>query len=402
MTASAPAASSDSSPEQQHFSLVLGGPLFRFLCHVRLADHALGFLPRRIMAFSLLAWLPLLVLSAFERRLLGGAAVPFLMDVEVHVKFLLAVPLLLAAELTVHQRLRFIARQFLNRKLIPDNALSRFDAAIASVVRRRESAVAEALLIAFVYAVGISVIWRHYTSLDTATWYASSSAEGSKLSLAGIWYGYVSLPIFQFLLCRWYYRLFIWMAFLWKVSRIRLSLIPTHPDGTGGIGFLGNTIVAFMLLASAHGALLAGQIGERIFHLGALLTEFEIEGGIVLVFLLCMIVAPLLMFAPQLAAAKRAGRREYGTLAQHYVRSFDVKWLRGGAPAAESLLGSSDIQSLADLANSVALVQHMRIAPITRGAVLQLAGAMLVPMLPLALTVMPLAELVKALFKMLA
>jgi hypothetical protein len=57
---------------------------------------------------------------------------------------------------------------------------------------------------------------------------------------------------------RWYFRIFIWMRFLWQVSRIELSLVPTHPDRVGGMGFLGNTVYAFTPLAVAHGAQLAG------------------------------------------------------------------------------------------------------------------------------------------------
>jgi hypothetical protein len=107
------------------------------------------------------------------------------------------------------------------------------------------------------------------------------------------------------------------------------------------------------------------------------------------------VLGPLLVFAPQLAEAKRTGYREYGTLAERYIREFDAKWLRNGAPADEPLLGSGDIQSLADLGNSYEVVRTMRIVPITKEAVLRLAGATLVPVLPLALTMMPLEELVK-------
>ena len=106
---------------------------------------------------------------------------------------------------------------------------------------------------------------------------------------------------------------------------------------------------------------------------------------------------PLLVFAPQLAQAKRTGNREYGTLAQRYVREFDAKWLRGGVSADESLVGSSDIQSLADLGNSFEVVRTMRLAPVTKEAILQLAAAILVPVVPLALTMMPLEELLKRL-----
>ena len=79
-----------------------------------------------------------------------------------------------------------------------------------------------------------------------------------KFSFAGMWYGYVSLPIYQFLLVRWYYRIFIWTRFLRQVSRIELSLIPTHPDRVGGLGFLPNIVYGFMPVATANGAVLAG------------------------------------------------------------------------------------------------------------------------------------------------
>ena len=327
----------------------------------------------------------------------GSAAVPFLLDVEAHVRFLVALPLLIIAELVVHQRMRFVVRQFLDRHLIPESASTRFDAAIASALRLRNSVLAEVLLIAFVYIVGVLIVWRQYTVLATATWYAVPTDVGLQLSLSGMWYGYVSLPIFQFLLIRWYFRLFIWMRFLWRMSRIDLSLVPTHPDRVGGLGFLSNTVYAFTPLAVAHGTQLAGWIANRIFYLGAALPDFKIEIAVIVVLLLCMVLGPLLVFSPQLAQAKRTGNREYGTLAQRYVREFDAKWLHGGAPADEQFVGSGDIQSLADLGNSFEVVRTMRIAPITKEAVLQLAAATVAPIVPLALTMMPLEELLKQL-----
>jgi hypothetical protein len=386
-------------PDLRDFSVVLGGPLFQLLRRAHLSDDALMMVRQRIVVIALLAWLPLLVLSALETHVLGGtAAVPFLLDVEVHIRFLVALPLLIIAELVVHRRLRPLVQQFLERNLIPESAVTRFASAVASAFRLRNSTLAEVLLIASVYGVGILIVWRQYIALDTTTWYATPSAEGSKLSLAGMWYGYVSLPIFQFLLVRWYFRLFIWTRFLWQVSRIELRLVPTHPDRVGGLGFLANTVYAFAVLAVAHGAVLAGYLANRIFFVGAALTQFKAEIAVMVVFVLCAILGPLLVFAPQLAAAKRNGLREYGTLAERYVREFDTKWLRGTAPADEPFVGSGDIQSLADLGNSYEVVRTMRIAPITREAVVRLAAATLAPIAPLALTMMPLEELLKRLF----
>ena len=380
------------------FSLILGGPLYQLLCRSHLSGDALELVQRRILVISLLAWFPLLALSSLEGQALGGnAAVPFLMDVEVHVKYLVVLPLLIVSELVVHQRMRFVVKQFLERNLIAKQDLSRFEAAIGSAFRLRNSVLAEVVLILFVYIVGVLIIWRHYTVLTTATWYAVPSGMGLKLSLSGIWYGYVSTPLFQFLLMRWYFRGFIWTRFLWQVSRLNLSLVPTHPDRVGGLGFLTNAVYAFAPLALAHGGLLAGFIANRIFYLGATLPQFKVEIAVLVVFLLCTVLGPLLLFAPQLAEAKRTGNREYGALAERYVREFDAKWLRGGAPADEPLVGSSDIQSLADLNNSFEVVRTMRIAPVTKEAVLQLVVATLVPVAPLALTMMPLEELLKRL-----
>jgi hypothetical protein len=247
----------------------------------------------------------------------------------------------------------------------------------------------------------VLIVWRHYSALGAASWYATPSAAGSRLSFAGMWYGYVSLPIFQFLLIRWYFRLAIWTRFLWQVSRIQLSIIPTHPDSFGGLGFLSGTAYAFAVLLVAHGAMVAAQLANRIFFLGASLVEYKIEIAVMVAFLLCVVFGPLLVFAPQLARAKRTGLREYGTLAERYVREFDAKWLRGGARVGEPLVGSADIQSLADLNSSFEVVRGMRSALVSRDALIQLAAAVLLPMVPLALTMMPLEELVKQLFGLL-
>lgn len=397
MTSSAPPSSDRLLSEPEDFSLVLGGPLFQLLRRAHLADDALLLVRQRILVIALICWLPLLLLSAAEGRLLGGVAVPFLWDVEAHARFLVALPLLVAAELVVHRRMRFVVRQFLDRHLVPEDARARFLAAIASAVRLRNSVLAEVLLIAFVYVVGVLVVWRQYVALDAATWYATPSAGSPRLSLAGAWFGYASLPVFQFLLVRWYFRVFIWARFLWQVARIELRLVPTHPDRLGGLGFLAGTVYAFAVLAVAHGTLLAGHLASRIFYVGARLPDFKVEIAVTVVFLLCAVFGPLLVFAPQLAAAKRTGLREYGTLAQRYVREFDAKWLRGGAPAGEALVGSGDVQSLADLANSFDVVRTMRLVPVTKEAVAQLTAATLIPIAPLLLTMMPLEELLQKL-----
>lgn len=385
----------------QDFSLVLGGPLFQLLRKAHLSDDTLLLVRQRLVVISLVAWLPLLLLSIVEGHLRGGVTLPFLDDIEVHVRFLLVMPLLIAAELVVHRRMRNIVTVFMERNLIPETELPRFNAALASAFRLRNSVVAEVLLLVLVYAVGVLVIWKQYTTVGASSWYATPAADGARLELAGIWYGYVSLPMFQFLLVRWYYRIFIWARFLWQVSRIKLALVPTHPDRVGGLGFLSGTIYAFTLLAAAHGALLSGALASRILFVGATLPAYKFEIGVMVLFLECLVMGPLLVFTGQLAECKRTGMREYGTLAERYVREFDTKWLRGGAPADAALIGSGDIQSLADLGNSYEVVRSMGVMPVTKEAVIRLALVTLLPIVPLGLTMMPLDQLLQTLLKLL-
>ena len=140
--------------------------------------------------------------------------------------------------------------------------------------------------------------------------------------MAGWWYFFVSLPVFQFILLRWYFRLFIWARFLWQVSRLPLAYSPLHPDGMGGIGFLSGITRAFAPLLFAQGALLAGTLANTILFEGKVLTSFYVEVVTFTAALVFVVVGPLLVFMLPLAAAKRTGLREYRQLARRYVDEF--------------------------------------------------------------------------------
>jgi len=380
--------------DPRDFSVVLGGPLYQLFRKAHLTGDALELVRQRLLLIVALSWLPLLVLCLLQGTALGTTvAVPFLRDIEAQARFLLVIPLLVGAEIIVHQRLRFVASQFRQRGLIPEAARPRFDAALASTVRLRNSVWAEVAIIVFVYVVGLPLARRQHAALDIATWFATT---GGRLSPAGVWYVYFSLPLTQFLLLRWYYRLFIWTRFLWQVSRIELRLVPTHPDHLGGLGFLSTATAAFAPLAFAHGAFVAAWIATRIFLHHAALLDFKIAIIAVGVWTLILFLAPFLVFSPRLAEARRQGERDYGPLAARYSQQFDDKWVQTDKPG-EPLLGSSDIQSLADLANAYTVVKTMRSVPITRQAVIQVLASTLAPIAPLALTMMPLGEAIKLL-----
>ena len=387
--------------ESPDFSLVLGGPLYQLFRRTHVSGDALELLHRRILFISLFAWLPLLLLSLIGGHALGGAIkVPFLHDIEAQVRFLVALPVLIAAELIVHLRVRPVVSRFVERNIVVSEDLPKFHSAIHSAERVRNSAPIEAALVILVWTVG-QWLWRSQIAISAATWYAMPQGAHLHLTPAGYWYAFVSIPIFQFILLRWYLRLFVWFRFLWQVSKLNLCLISTHPDRAGGLAFLGKSTYAFGPILFAQGVLLAGLIASRILYEGESLLSFKVEVVSLVGFFVLFLLGPLVMFTPQLARAKRRGLDEYGLLANRYVQGFEDKWVRGDAAQSDELLGTGDIQSLADLGNSYAIVEEMRVVPFGLKDIARLAAVTAAPLLPLALTVFSLEELVTRVIKIL-
>ncbi len=386
-------ATSSSAKELRDFSLVLGGPLYQLYLRSRMARPNLDLAARRILFISLLAWLPLLILTALSGHALSGPIVPFLFDAEVHTRFLVAIGLLVGAEPIVHRRIQGIVQQFADRELVAPEDMPRFTGFVNSALSLRNSVILEILLLAC--AIASFWLWQQRFTLHVATWYAVPTETGIQFTPAGYWYAFVSLMVFRFLLYRWYFRLFIWFFFLWQIARhIPLRLNVLHPDKAGGLAFVSGSVFAFAPVLLAHTVVLSGSIVNRIWFEGATLPQFKLEIAFWMVFLLLLVFTPFFFFWIQLARVRRTGMREYGLLASRYVDDFRKKWIQAQEASAEPLIGSADIQSLADLANSYETARQMRLLPIGKATVLQLGILVALPFLPLTLTMLPLEELI--------
>src|SRR5690349_19386043 len=97
------------------FSLVLGGPLYQLFRKAHLEGDHLELLYRRIIVITAIAWLPLALLAAASPSVGSASRLAFLRDIEVHARFLIALPVLILAELIVHARLTPLLRRFLER-----------------------------------------------------------------------------------------------------------------------------------------------------------------------------------------------------------------------------------------------------------------------------------------------
>jgi hypothetical protein len=351
-----------------------------------------------VSAAIAVAWLPLFILSAIDGHLSTGAQVPFLSDFDLQARLLVALPLLIGGEVVVHRRMPRTVRQFVERRIVTGSTRAAFDTAVSFARASGRSVVAEILILACVCTIGV-MFGTSIASLSDSTWYAQSVNGSTIRTAAGWWYVGISRPLFQFVLWRWYYRFLVWNEFLWRVSRLRLRLIPTHPDKRGGLGFLFALSDTFAPFLFAHGAMVAGRVANGVIHAGFTLQHYEFELVIIPTAALLFVLGPEFIFAPTLWRAKRKGLAEYGRLAQKYVREFDHKWLHGQTAGAGALLGSADIQSLADLGNSFETIQQLRVLP-GRDRILSLGLATVLPLAPLPLTIVSARELLERLVKM--
>lgn len=382
---------SDKIINPENFSLGVGGPLYRLLMMAHLVKHPLEYYKRRMIAICLIAWLPLMIFAVIGGAAFDGVDMPFLRDIEVHVRLLLALSILVAAEVIAHNRMHSIVEQFLKCDIITPELRPKYLKIIASTARIRDSVFAEIFIILLVFTVGHAVA-TEYIPIGISSWYASRINNVMHLTTAGYWYVYVSLPIFQFILLRWYFRMSIWYLFLWQVSRLPLKLNSLHPDRAGGVGFLAKSVYAFEPFLLAHSVLLSGMIFNRIVNAGASVVDFKVEIIGIMVFLIILPLLPLTFFLSQMIKEKRNGTMDYDVVANRYVSDFRKKWISPLSKSSAELLGSSDIQSLADLTNSFQVSLQMRVMPFGRKSVLAIVIITVIPLLPLVLTMIPLDQ----------
>ncbi len=347
---------------------------------------------RRAIAAIFITWLPLLVLSlwqglAWKRQI----DIPFLRDLAVNVRLLIAVSILIVAESRIDRRWRTLVLEFLRSELVDEKTLPSFEAVLERTMRWRDRILPEAL---FVIAAWLPSIFVHTELLMTGTsnWHNLGSGE---LSAAGRWFNLVSTPVFRFLLLRWCWRMFLWTSLLWSVSRIKLFLVATHADLAAGLGFLSEGQKAFSPIVFAGGAVVAAEVGNAIAYQGAAISSMKFPmigyGVLAIIFL----ILPLLVVTPVLIKVKRKGMLEYGAQVTIHNQLFHLKWVQNTHPAGETLLGNPDASSLANLGTSFAVVREMRIVPIDKPTLIALAISAALPMLPVVLYAIPTPELIR-------
>lgn len=380
----------------RNFSIVLGGPFYDVLLRLGIVRTGLPNLIRRIVALVAVTWLPLLLLSLKDGIAFGHQVkVPLLYDFSIYGRFFLGLPLLLYAETVIDPAIRLALQELLDARIVPDEELAKYGDVLQRTQRLRDSMIPEVILLIAAF-FPVFLFQREWAAPVVSNWHTS----GGALTAAGWCFAIFSSALLRFMIYRWMFRYVVWAVLLWRIGQLPLVLMPTHPDHAAGLGFLAMSQKHFGILFCAFACFFAGIVTNGMVHEGLPLSFFKLLmiGFVVLSVIIGLL--PLTMLTPKLMQVRKEGHLEYGRLAHAYTESFDRKWVHYAERPPEELLGTSDIQSLADIGNSFGVVEKMRIAPISKRLILQLGAQAALPLIPLIIFGTPTPELVRAIMKM--
>jgi len=348
---------------------------------------------RRALLVGIVAWVPLVLLSAVE----GLALRPdpresMLLDIAAHARYLIGLPLLVIAEAVCLPGIASIARHFADMGLIPPANRNRYEYLVDSTRRVLASPVTDLTILLLAYALTLGLGPSLYPT-GVSTWVAPLSEGGRQLSLAGWWRALVSQPLYLMLILGWLWRVALWARFLRGVARLDLQLIPAHPDLAGGLGFAGTSIRSFLLLALAFSVPIAGTVAQGIVFGGRTLKDFTyVIAGIVIVEML-LFIGPLFLLGPALLRARTRGIFQYGALAEAVGQQFESRWLSSPSAVSSEALAAPDFSATTDLYSITANAHGMGLVPLRIAQIVPLVVAVLLPFVPVVLVALPINEI---------
>jgi hypothetical protein len=234
------------------------GPPFGLWRLLGLADADRRNTTRRIAFVILIGWAPIVVLTLVQKLFHRSVDVSSLVhDTGVHARYLFAAPLLVFAEFACGRRLSSIIRNFAVAGLIPTTERTRYEAAVTSTRILVGSKTAEIIIITIALLVAVAAA-SSYPVGQIPPWHTSAGVV-PVFSLAGWWHVLVSLPLLTVLILGWVWRYALWTRLLWRIARLDLRLVASHPDHAAGLGFLGHSVRAGSSVAMPFAVILAGR-----------------------------------------------------------------------------------------------------------------------------------------------
>jgi hypothetical protein len=377
------------------FSLVQGDPPYQIQRRLGLIPRrGLGVL-RRILVFILLTWVPIMIWAIVNRRLFPGIATePLLQHFGVHVRCLVAIPLLIAAEVVVEAISQRIFPYFVTSGIVTEALESRFAAILRQAARWRDSWLAWAVLA----ALAVLLAWRS-TGADDAlhgdvlSWAVSGETGRLQLGFGGWWFLVVVRPVFTFFLLHWVWRLCIVTVVSWRIAHLDLRLVPTHPDAAGGLGFLEQAPLAFSPIVLALSAVIASDWAHQVMYHQADIHAFTLPLGVFVAVLLVIFLGPFLLFSAPLRQLKRRSLLAYGALVGEHGWLVQKRWILGEAVEDKGLLEAPELGPVADTITMYEAVKRIKPVPLGKPSFIAIVLPALLPMIPVLAIKVPVKDI---------
>jgi hypothetical protein len=372
---------------------LLDDPLMRLARSLHLAPSQGFRAPARAAMVALVSWLPIAIWAAVTGRL---GALTFsegvVRHIELHVRCLIALPLLVLSEPIADRVIGAIVGNFPTSGLIPPVDQPAFDRVIASAKRLRDSRLAWGLIAAFVVVITVGAAGRPLDPGLTAT---------AGVGFGRNWATFVVRPLFLLMLLAWIWRLVLtWILFA-RIGRLDLQLVPSHPDRVGGLGFVQLQPAAFSLVVFTLSGVVCASVAQQIVEQHLHLASFQGPLVALVVLLVVFFLCPLTAFGARLRHTRMRGRFQYGTLAGRHVRGLHMRWVEGKTVEDDAILDAPEIGPAADVATLYELATRMRALPLSLQPLMAVVLPAVLPLLPVATLEIPLKEILSKVMGML-
>lgn len=391
------------TPEEKkvsEFLLAHGGPFYALQQKLGLLREDAFRAGSRAILFVILAWGVPLAFSLIAGNAYGpGTDNPYLLDLGVWARFFVAIALFLLMEKKVEERLCTCLLQFVRAPLLAPGSFEAAATAVTRALKRRDAKFAEAICLLIAALISL-ILYKRLMDFDIATWAVHVAQAGNSLTLAGWWVIIVSNTLFAFLLLRWLWRLCVWGLLLRKLARLELRLVAAHPDGHGGLAFLGNYPNAYAPFVFAVSCVLGATVAHELMDATLSTTSYGFIMAGWLVVILGLFAIPLQAFNKPIGKLKEQTLLAYSARATQHHRAVERELLGRNIAASED----SDTATTGDIpdpAKAYAATRKLSGMLVSRTVLLPLSAAALLPLVAAGTTQLPLKDILKVMKRLL-
>ncbi|SDP05079.1 hypothetical protein SAMN05428967_1016 [Phyllobacterium sp. YR620] len=389
----------DDHKDGQQFLIARGGPFYDLQLQAKLVRRQDLKPALRAALFVALSWGVPLLLSLLAGTAFGPLAErPFLLDPGPWARFCVAIGLLVLAETQIENNLRQGVRNFFSGPLLPEASRAAASAAVAKALRRRNAPAGD-LVSLFLAIVSSFLLYHNMQDQPLAAWAATAGPEGPTPSLAAWWAVAVSNTLFWFLAARAFWRHIIWSMLLADLSKLETRLVATHPDGHAGLGFVGQYPNAYVLFTVAVSCVIAASVTHEVLHGSFTVTAIAQVMGLWLALIFAYFGIPLAGFISLLANFKKRALRAASERGTDFQRQVERKTFGKNLVADDGKAMADD--ELGDPGKFYDAAKKLSPMLVTRSTLVPVSAAALLPFVAVAITQLPIKELVPVLKRLL-